>query len=65
MIDRNRLAGLGNPSTVPAMFWRDVTYGRVGDWSFAESWDSFKRLIEEGLSAFDQLRAGQSAIQVG
>jgi hypothetical protein len=50
---------LFQPDDVPAIFWRDVTYGEKDpkwDWQY---WDPTRRLIEGALDAFSSARAGR------
>jgi hypothetical protein len=50
---------LYQPDDVPAIFWREVTYGDKDpkwDWQY---WDPTRRLLEGGLDAFGALRKGR------
>lgn len=50
---------LFQPDDVPAIFWREVTYGdKDPQWNW-EYWDPTRRLIEGALDAFGALRAGR------
>lgn len=45
------------PDFVPAMFWRDVTYGSHLDWEHRSNyWDRYSQLVEASLTSVDRLR---------